>query len=421
VPNDAHHPEQFTRYAPFYRFLLDLDVPIEVVSRGTKQIAHLTAPLSRLRSLHHIEAALDWADQSLGAVTHQEAMPGVNKNGLANLDIDHDGLDFDLSPFRLMIRRTGETSRAQYLFRVAQPEAQLHCTQHGTHDVCTWLFMLPGSIHKSGSLYELWIKEDGEWVPWDGQPLSLDLLPILDPDAFRITFSDAELIALGIDPASLPGRRTKGHRKGKRRTATLVWVTATGQPSTRLKKAKYYLIHRAWQSVSGCRGHISLLVAVANLRLYFQLSKELSLKLLKDHFNPRCKDLNGCPEPWSDKELEHKWKQAGKPGMFPTLGVKDERAVNKVKAAALRDEVKRFLAEFTVEGGSSSPTLLREAFLVWRGGEDVNGTAFGLAVQRASGVKSTKPGGVRAYHGFSLSSAGLRLITHGLPMMDAAT
>lgn len=417
--NDIQPTEQFTRYAPFCRFLLDLDVPIEVISHGTKKIAHYTAPLSRLRSLHHIEAALDWANQSLGGVTHQEEMPGVNPHGLANLDIDHDGLDFDLSPFKLMIRRTGETYRAQYLFRVAQPGAQLLCTQHGTHDVCTWLFLLPGSIHKSGSLYELWIKENGEWVPWDGETLSLDLLPILDPEQYRITYSDSELITLGINPGSLPGRGTSKGRKGRRSTAVLIWVTATGQLDTRIKKARYYLKNRAWQSISGCRGHIALLVAVVNLRLYFQLPKELCLKLLKEHFNPRCVDLNGCPAPWSDRELEHKWKQAGKPGMFPTLGVKDERAVNKVKAEALREEVKRFLAEFTVEGGVSNPSLLRDAFLVWRGGLEVTETAFGLAVQRASGVKSSKPGGVRGYKGFSLSSAGLRLITHGLLSTEA--
>lgn len=413
--NGTHHPEQFSRYAYFYRFLLDLEVPIGVIQRGTKQIAHLTAPQSRLWSLQHVEAALDWAGQSLGGITHQEEMPGVNPHGVANLDIDHDGLNFDLSPFKLMIRRTGQTFRAQYLFRVENPAAQLHCSQHGTHDVCTWLFLLPGSIHKSGSLYELWIREDGVWVPWDGQPLSLDLLPILDPDQYRITHSDAELATLGINPNSLPERGLRGRKMKKSPTPSPVWVAATGSFQKRMEKAKYYLRRKAWRSVEGIRGHSALLAAVVNMRLYFQLPRELSIKLLKDHFNPRCVDLNGCPAPWSDKELEHKWKEAGKPGMFPTLGEKDEKAVNKVRATALRDEVKRFLDEFTVPGGVSNPTLLRDAFLVWRGGEEVNATAFGLAVQRASGVKSSTPGGVRGYHGFSLTSAGLRLITNGIP------
>jgi hypothetical protein len=99
------HPEQFTRYAPFYRFLFDLDVPIEVVTSRTKRIAFGTALKSRLMTLHHVEAALDWAGQNLGGVTHQSDMPGINPQGIANLDIDHEGLGFDLSPFKLMIRR----------------------------------------------------------------------------------------------------------------------------------------------------------------------------------------------------------------------------------------------------------------------------------------------------------------------------
>lgn len=410
----TRHPEQFTRYAPFFQFLFDLDVPVEVVASRSKKIAHLDAPQSRLRSLLQVEAALDWAGQNLGAVTHQNEMPGVNRFGVANLDIDYEGHGFNLSPFKLMIRRTGETSRAQYLFRVSDAETQLNGTHHGTHDVCTWLFILPGSIHKSGSLYELWIKEGEDWVLWDGQTLSLDLLPILDPDQYRITLNESELMKLGIDLVKQPKKPVVLKRKRSTRAAPIIWVAATGEFKTRIKKARYYLKHWAWRSQSGMRGHSALIVAAANLRLYFCLPKGIAIKMLKKYFNPRCVDSHGNPSPWSDKELEHKWDQAGVKGMYPTLGETDIRAVQKVRANSLQAEVQKFLAEYTVEDGTCNPTLLREAFLVWRCGEAVSETAFGRAVSTVTGIRSSSPAGVRVYKGFSLSSQGLRLITHGL-------
>jgi hypothetical protein len=408
------HPEQFIRYAPFYRFLFDLDVPIEVVTSRTKRIVFGTALKSRLMTLHHVEAALDWAGQSLGGVTHQSDMPGINPHGVANLDIDHEGLGFDLSPFKLMIRRTGESTRAQYLFRVPEPASQLNGSQHGTHDVCTWLFLLPGSIHKTGSLYELWIKEDGEWQPWDGQELSLEMLPVIDPDQFRVTPSLPALEVLGIEASKKPRQMIAIRRSRRTRQAPSVFVTATVSFETRIVKAKYYLRYQAWRSVSGIRGHSSLLVAASNLRLYFCLPKHICLSLIKEHFNPRCLDSDGKPAPWSDKEIEHKYEQAGKPGMYPTLGEADIKAVCKVRANDLRAEVQKFLMEYTVEGGACNPTMLRDAFLVWRGGVDVTQTAFGLAVSKATGIKSSHHLGHRVYRGFQLSTAGLRLITHGL-------
>lgn len=414
------HPEQFTRYAPVYKMLLDAGTPIMGLGKGKKLPWHLTAPQSRLSDLYLIEAALDWAGLNLGGITHQLDMPDANPHGIANLDIDADGHGLDLSMFSLMVRRTGEASRAQYWFRVADPARQLVFSPHGTHDVCTWNFVLPGSIHKSGSLYELWIKEDGEWVLWDGQALDLSMLPILDPDQFRVTHSpsprDDEK-----PPSDKPPRRLVTLKSSRRRReAPTVVVKATGLFPTRIKKAKFYLRHKAWRSISGMQGHTALMVVAANMRLYFDLPKEIGLSLLKDLFNPRCTDIQGNPAPWSDTELEHKWKEAGKPGIYSTLGASDPKAVAKKRSIDLTAEVRAFLAAFTIQEGICNPTILREGFLVWRGGEEVTQTAFGIAVSKATGIKSSCPGGVRIYKGFSLSSGGLRLITHGLPSHRSA-
>lgn len=410
------HPEQFTRYAPVYKMLLDAGTPIMGLSKGKKLPWNLTAPKSRLNDLYQIEAALDWGGLNLGGVTHQEAMPGINPHGIANLDIDAEDHGLDLSPFSLMVRRTGEASRAQYWFRVADPARQLVFSPHGTHDVCTWNFVLPGSVHQSGSLYELWIKEAGEWVPWDGQALDLDMLPILDPDQFRVSHRPPPPDGAESDEGKLRRRLVTLRSSRRRREAPTIVVKATGLFPTRIKKAKFYLRHGAWRSIAGMQGHTALMVATANLRLYFDLPKDIGLSLLKDLFNPRCADIHGNPAPWSDAELEHKWKEAGKPGIYSTLGAADPRAVAKKRSNDLTAEVRAFLVAFTIQEGICNPTILRDAFIVWRGGEEVTQTAFGRAVSAVTGVRSTKPGGVRIYRGFRLSSDGLRLITHGLSL-----
>jgi len=363
---------------------------------------------------------MDWAGRNLGGVTHQAEMPDANPFGIANLDIDSEGLDFDLTPFHLMIRRRGVTNRAQYLFRVMDPASQLVFSPHGTHDVCTWQFVLPGSVHETGSLYELWIKEEGEWVLWEGQTLDLSLLPVLDPDQYRVTPDLPAQMDSKANAAMAPRRLKVVRRSRRTRDTPTVLVKASGSLKSRIAMAKFYLKRIAWRSVSGFRGHNALLVAAANVRLFHDLPKEIGIRLLKDHFNPKCIDRAGNPAPWSDKEIEHKWNQAGKPGMYSTLGASAPKAVAKVRAVSLQVEVEKFLAAFTVPGGRCNPTLLLDAFLVWRCGEEVNATAFGRAVTKATGIPSSSPGGPRMRIGFSLSSDGLKLITHGLAASEGA-
>jgi len=53
------------------------------------------------------------------------------------------------------------------------------------YDLCTWNTVMPGSVHASGTVYELEYLEDGEWVPWDGEAFSINLLPVVDPERYR--------------------------------------------------------------------------------------------------------------------------------------------------------------------------------------------------------------------------------------------
>ena len=96
--------------------------------------------------------------------------------------------------------------------------------------------------------------EDGEWVLWDGQPFSIDMLPVIDPAPFRTTSS------LPSDEGEGEGTAGKGKKKGtsqkpRRATKQVVWVKASGIPATRLKKARFYVRGSSWKSMAGLRGH----------------------------------------------------------------------------------------------------------------------------------------------------------------------
>ncbi len=133
----------------------------------------------------------------------------------------------------------------------------------------------------------------------------------------------------------------------------------------------------------------------------------MALDMVKEHFNPRCQDLQGNPCPWSGAEISHKWSEAGKPAAYPTLGVNNPKARAKVARLMLEGEVAEFLGQFTQSGGSANPSILRLAFIASRGGEVVNETAFGRAVSKVTGIQTTTPNGKRVFKGFSLTEAGL--------------
>lgn len=395
----AGYDSQFRRYDRIYHAFLTGGVPLAGLLEGTKQIFHNTASESLLLDLCYLEAAMD-AGANVGAITHQKELPGINPLGFWDLDIDGPDHGLDLSPFTYRVRRQGETVRAHYWARLPDPTVPLEASYKGKdYDLCTWNTVMPGSVHESGTVYELEYLENGAWVPWDGETFTLDMLPMVDPEHYRTQENQRVY--------KPPSNVQKLHSKSKKAKKVVVWVAATGSEATRIKMARNYLRYYAWRSVSGKNGHDTLLVAVTNLRLFHRLEKTLALKMIQEHFNPRCVDLQGNPCPWSEAEIAHKWEQAGKPGAYPTLGVKHPRARAKEARIMLEGEVAEFLGQFTKGGGRTNPTDLRLAFIAQRGGEAVEETPFGRAVSKVSGIRTSTPNGKRVYQGFSLTEAGL--------------
>jgi len=393
--NDSH----YRRYDRIYKAFHDAEVPLAGLQKGTKRLFHNSALQSVLRDLHHLEAAMD-AGANVGAITHQKDLPGINPMGFWDLDIDGPDHGLDLSPFTFRVRRQGETVRAHYWARLPDSTVPLEASYKGKdYDLATWNTVMPGSVHASGTVYELEYLEGGEWVTWDGEAFTLDMLPVVDPEAYRAQENRRVPMT--------PGKVQLLSIKPKKAKKVMVWVAATGSESTRIKMARNYLRYFAWKSISGKNGHDTLMVAVTNLRLFHRLDRTLSLKMIQEHFNPRCKDLNGKRCLWSDAEIAHKWEQAGKPGAYPTLGVNHLRARAKEARIMLEGEVEEFLAKFTQEGGRVNPTDLRLAFIAQRGGEVVDETRFGRAVSQVTGIRTTTPNGKRVYQGFSLTEAGL--------------
>lgn len=395
----AEYTSHYRRNDRIYKAFLEAGIPLVGLLEGTKQLFHNSAPESLLLDLHHLEAAMD-VGANVGAITHQKDLPGANPLGFWDLDIDGPDHGLDLSPFTYRVRREGEAVRAHYLARLPDPGVPLTASYKGKdYDLCTWNTVMPGSVHKDGTVYELEHLEDGEWVRWDGEPFSIHMLPVVDPERYRVQVNQRQVKR----PSNVHILQTNPMKVSK----LVVWVAASGSQVTRTKMARNYLRYYAWRSVSGRNGHDALLVAVTNLRLFHRLEQTLALEMIKEHFNPRCLDLLGNPSPWSDAEIIHKWNEAGKPGAYPTLGVRNPKAQAKEARLILEGEVTEFLGNFTQQGGRSNPTELRLAFIAWRGGEDVNETAFGRAVSKATGVRTTRPNGRRVYQGFQLTESGL--------------
>jgi len=396
---------QYRRYNRIYQAFLEAGVPLAGLLEGTKQIFHNTAAESLLLDLYCLEAAMD-AGANVGAITHQKDLPGTNPLGFWDLDIDGPDHGLDLSPFTWRVRREGEMVRAHYFARLPNTTVPLEASYKGKdYDLCTWNTVMPGSVHESGTVYELEYLEDGVWVQWDGEVFSIDMLPVVDPEQYRSQVNQR----VNKRPSNVNLLQTKPKKAKKQ----VVWVASTGSQVTRTKMARNYLRFYAWRSISGKNGHDALLVVVTNLRLFHRLEQSVALEMVKEHFNPRCIDLLGNPCPWSDVEITHKWNEAGKPGVYPTLGEKHPRARAKEARLMLEGEVEEFLGQFTQDGGMTNPTTLRLAFISSRGGEDVNETAFGRAVSKAAGIQTTTPNGKRMYKGFSLTEAGLSFTRSG--------
>lgn len=170
------------------------------------------------------------------------------------------------------------------------------------------------------------------------------------------------------------------------------WVPATGRRITRIKKARTYLRKRAWVPGNPDERHSALFIVVCNLRLYHQLPLDWALNLVTEHFNTRCGDI-----PFTAEEIRAEYRRAGLPGMYPTLGVSDPRAVKKVARHELHKEIRRFTRKHLAPGGSCTPASVLAAFLAFRGGVPINPVVFGRELAAVTGIRRKTPFGVPTY------------------------
>jgi len=185
-----------------------------------------------------------------------------------------------------------------------------------------------------------------------------------------------------------------------------IWVTATGRFPTRVDKARFYLKHTAWVPTATKDRRTAIKIVACNLRLYHRLPIRLSVEMVLKHFVPRCKSNAGVSITWTPEDVRGALHRADARGMFPTLGVSDPKARQKVIVRDLFIRVKNFIQRHTSEGGHCTPLDLRTAFIAFCGGASVTATAFGRAVASVTGLRTITPFGKRIYRGFHILETG---------------
>lgn len=192
---------------------------------------------------------------------------------------------------------------------------------------------------------------------------------------------------------------------------TPVWVPATGSPKTRIKKATHYLKRKAWVPTTPAERDRALMVVVCNLRRFHRLSAATTLTLIREHYNPRCLASSGCPHAWTIQDILRKYRQVGKRGMYPTLGVADPKAKALARKLELHRQIREFWKKFMIPGsGTSTPAQVREAFVRYRGGEDITPNMLSRAIKIVVGIEPVRPFGKKFYRGFQVLETQLGLI-----------
>lgn len=207
-------------------------------------------------------------------------------------------------------------------------------------------------------------------------------------------------------PVSKPAAST--YRTTKRKTP--VWVPATGTPNTRIKKARFYLKAKAWVPADPREGDKAMLVVVCNLRRYHQLSAAMTLILIQEHYNPRCITRGGHSWGWSSQDILKKYSQAGKRGMYPTLGVEDPKAKVKANKMEIHRQLKAFWKKHVVPGGRCTPAEVRDAFIRFRGGEAITPNMLSRVIKAVTGNEPVRPFGEKFYRGFHIAETDLGFI-----------
>ena len=183
-----------------------------------------------------------------------------------------------------------------------------------------------------------------------------------------------------------------GHQR--RSSRPVPWVIATGRPETLSRKAAEYLRVFDYRSAAPFDLDTAILAkVVCNLRNYYLQSAAQTVELVLSVFNPK------SWQEWSPEGIKLAWELVE--GFTPSLGLSDEKAVAKQRAALIEDAVVDLIA-WTKSGGRVSGEDLRAVFAEWNPDLPVTPVEFAIAVKAVTGLKTKTSNGTRYWVGFQL-------------------
>lgn len=172
------------------------------------------------------------------------------------------------------------------------------------------------------------------------------------------------------------------------------WAKATGSKSDLSKQAGHYLLvvdlDEAYLFESP---EMTLAKVVCNLRNRFSQNVDQTIELIRSVYNYK------MGTNWSKEGIALTWELVK--DFTPSLGLVDEDAISKKRMNDLEDDVVDLIA-CTLPGRRVLLDDLFEVFCQWNLDTDVNIYAFGKAVSRVTGMKSTSSKSKRYYSGFHL-------------------
>lgn len=181
------------------------------------------------------------------------------------------------------------------------------------------------------------------------------------------------------------------------RSTRLPWAKSTGSHATRLEKARYYLRSFEYESVAEHALDTDIFVSVVcNLRNYYRLTREETIKLMAEVFNPISWEV------WSSDAVTTAWELVE--GFTPTLGASDPKTEAMRRAALIENEVVDLIA-WTLPGGRVRCSDLLIVFNAWNPEIAASKRELGVAVKAITGLASTSINGVRYWNGFHIPTS----------------
>lgn len=176
------------------------------------------------------------------------------------------------------------------------------------------------------------------------------------------------------------------------------WVPSSADGSL-LDQASYYLHGFDHEQARLMDPPVVILAkVVCNLRNYYRQDQASTVRLIRDHFNPK------AGYAWSPEGIRLTWEEVAR--FTPSLGLADEKAIAKQRLAFLENEVVDLIA-WTVPGGRVWDKELEQVFREWNPELELEfkGNSFSRAVKAVTGLSKSYSNGKGYWVGFHLPTA----------------